>query len=81
MGLFSEAVQRTKETLRLSKEVKDFSLLAREIAKGNGVRESELRGYRAGKGFPRVRGILLWQLPTGPWIFVQNFCQKKWCQK
>jgi putative transposase len=43
LGLFSEAEQRMKETLRFSGKVKDLSSLAREVAKGEGITEEDMR--------------------------------------
>ena len=41
--LLSEAEEREKETLRLSRKVPDLATLARRIVKGEGIEESELR--------------------------------------
>jgi putative transposase len=41
--LMSEAEEREKETLRLSRRVPDLLTLARRIVKGEGIEESELR--------------------------------------
>jgi hypothetical protein len=41
--LLSEAEEREKETLRLSRKVSDLETLARRIVKGEGIEESELR--------------------------------------
>ena len=41
--LLSEAEDREKETLRLSRRVPDLETLTRRIVKGEGIEESELR--------------------------------------
>jgi len=41
--LLSEAEEREKETLRLSRKVPDLETLTRRIVKGEGIEESELR--------------------------------------
>jgi len=48
--LLSEAEEREKETLRLSRKVSDLETLARRIVKEEGIEESELRsGMRKGR--------------------------------
>jgi len=41
--LFLEAEEKEKETLRLRKNIPDLGLLGKRIAKGEGIREDDLR--------------------------------------
>jgi len=55
--LLSEAEQRQKETLRLSSKGSDLASLARDIAKGEGITESELRSGSRSRTVARVRRL------------------------
>jgi putative transposase len=56
--LLSEAEEREKETLRLSRKVPDLPTLAREIVKEEGIEESELRSGMRKKRVVKGRRIL-----------------------
>jgi len=62
--LLSEAEEREKETLRLSRRVPDLATLARRIVKGEGIEESELRSGMRTKRVVRGRRMLC-QLAVG----------------
>ena len=56
--LLSEAEEREKETLRLSRKVPDLPTLARKIVKEEGIEESELRSGMRKKRVVKGRRIL-----------------------
>jgi hypothetical protein len=60
----SEAEEREKETLRLSRKVPDLSTLARRIIEGEGMEESELRSGIRKREVVRARRIFC-QLAIG----------------
>lgn len=62
--LLSEAEEREKETLRLSRRVPDLATLTRRIVKGEGIEESELRSGMRKKRVVRGRRVLC-QLAVG----------------
>jgi putative transposase len=62
--LLSEAEEREKETLRLSRRVPNLATLARRIVKGEGIEESELRSGMRKKRVVKVRRMLC-QLAVG----------------
>jgi hypothetical protein len=55
--LRSEAQEREKETLRLSRRVPDLLTLARRIVKGEGIEESEFRSGMRRREVVRGRRI------------------------
>jgi hypothetical protein len=55
--LLSEAAARERETLRLSARIFDLASLARDIVKGEGITESELRSGGRKSHVSRVRKI------------------------
>jgi len=56
-GLLSEAEEREKETLRLSTRISDLSSLAKQIVKGEGITESELRSGSRKKNISKARKV------------------------
>jgi hypothetical protein len=62
--LLSEAEEREKETLRLSRKVPDLATLTRRIAKGEGIEEWELRSGMRKKRVVRGRRMFC-QLAVG----------------
>jgi hypothetical protein len=62
--LLSEAEERERETLRLSRRVPNLATLARRIVKGEGIDESELRSGMRKKRVVKVRRMLC-QLAVG----------------
>lgn len=56
-ALLSEAGERERETLRLSVRVTDLTSLAREITRGEGVSETELRSGSRRKKISRARRL------------------------
>jgi len=56
-GLLSEAAAREKETLRLSAMISDLASLARDIGKGEGITESDLRSGGRKNHISRARKI------------------------
>jgi hypothetical protein len=57
LDLFSEAEAGVKETLRLSKEIKTLTVLAREITKEEGITEAELRSGRRQRRISKARRL------------------------
>jgi len=62
--LLSEAEEREKETLRLSRKVPDLATLMKKIAKGERIEESELRSGKRKKDVVRGRRLFC-QLAVG----------------
>jgi len=62
--LFLEAEEREKETLRLSARVRDLSSLAKEITKGEGLGELDLRSGRRQRKVSKERRLFC-QLAVG----------------
>jgi hypothetical protein len=62
--LMSEAEEREKETLRLSRKVPELPTLAERIVKGEGVEESELRSGARKREVVRARRLFC-QLAIG----------------
>ena len=62
--LLSEAEEREKETLRLSRKVPDLESLTRKILQGEGIEESELRSGTRKKGVVKGRRMFC-QLAVG----------------
>jgi hypothetical protein len=62
--LLREADEREKETLRLSAQLRDLASLAREIAEGEGLAESELRSGGRQRKISRARRLFC-QLAVG----------------
>jgi len=57
LDLLSEADEREKETLRLSKKVPDLASLAKKIVKAEGITESELRSASRKKDISKARNL------------------------
>ena len=62
--LLSEAEQREKETLRISRKVPDLLTLAKRIVEGEGIEETELRSGRRKREVVRARKLFC-QLAIG----------------
>ena len=62
--LLSEVEEREKETLRISRKVPDPLTLAKRIAEGEGIEETELRSGRRERGVVTARR-LFYQLAIG----------------
>jgi hypothetical protein len=62
--LVSEAEDKERETLRLSRRVPDLATLAKNIMKGEGIEELEFRSGRRGRKVARARKIFC-QLAVG----------------
>jgi hypothetical protein len=62
--LLSEVGEREKETLRLSVPIRDLRQVAKEISKGEGLEESDLRSGRRQRKISRGRRLFC-QLAVG----------------